>query len=319
MVKPMANIIIRPDWYLPEKHVTPESVYRNRREFIKALGLGTAGVSALSLAGCSQEAPAPAPTQAEGGAAGNAIKVSSKEDVFTYNNYYEFTTSKGRVHELVDGFKTSPWSIEVKGLVDNPMTLTMEDILKDYEQEERIYRFRCVEAWAMVVPWKGFSLSKILEKASPKSEAKFVKFQTASKPSEMPNWDRLMRQGYPLPYTEGLRVDEAMNPLTMVATGIYGQDLPKQNGAPVRIVVPWKYGYKSIKSIVSIELTTEQPKTLWETLSPVEYPFESNVDPEVPHPRWSQATERMIDSGERVRTQYLNGYAEQVGHLYEKG
>jgi len=128
-----------------------------------------------------------------------------------------------------------------------------------------------------------------------------------------------MRQGYPLPYTEGLRVDEAMNPLTMVATGIYGQDLPKQNGAPVRIVVPWKYGYKSIKSIVSIELTTEQPKTLWETLSPVEYPFESNVDPEVPHPRWSQATERMIDSGERVRTQYLNGYAEQVGHLYEKG
>jgi len=319
MVKPMANIIIRPDWYLPEKHVTPESVYRNRREFIKALGLGTAGVSALSLAGCSQEAPAPVPTQAEGGAAGNAIKVSSKEDVFTYNNYYEFTTSKGRVHELVDGFKTSPWSIEVKGLVDNPMTLTMEDILKDYEQEERIYRFRCVEAWAMVVPWKGFSLSKILEKASPKSEAKFVKFQTASKPSEMPNWDRLMRQGYPLPYTEGLRVDEAMNPLTMVATGIYGQDLPKQNGAPVRIVVPWKYGYKSIKSIVSIELTTEQPKTLWETLSPVEYPFESNVDPEVPHPRWSQATERMIDSGERVRTQYLNGYAEQVGHLYEKG
>ena len=319
MVKPMANIIIRPDWYLPEKHVTPESVYRNRREFIKALGLGTAGVSALSLAGCSQEAPAPAPTQAEGGAAGNAIKLSSKEDVFTYNNYYEFTTSKGRVHELVDGFKTSPWSIEVKGLVDNPMTLTMEDILKDYEQEERIYRFRCVEAWAMVVPWKGFSLSKILEKASPKSEAKFVKFQTASKPSEMPNWDRLMRQGYPLPYTEGLRVDEAMNPLTMVATGIYGQDLPKQNGAPVRIVVPWKYGYKSIKSIVSIELTAEQPKTLWETLSPVEYPFESNVDPEVPHPRWSQATERMIDSGERVRTQYLNGYAEQVGHLYEKG
>ena len=170
----------------------------------------------------------------------------------------------------------------------------------------------------MIVPWTGFQLSRLLEKVKPKAEARFVRFETVLRKDEMPGAERLLRQGYPLPYNEGLRLDEAMNPLTLVATGIYGKPLPKQNGAPARLVVPWKYGYKSIKSIVKIELVAKQPATLWETLAPDEYPFESNVDPKVPHPRWSQAGERMIDTGEHVPTQLYNGYAEQVRHLYKK-
>jgi sulfoxide reductase catalytic subunit YedY len=182
--------------------------------------------------------------------------------------------------------------------------------------EERVYRFRCVEAWAMTVPWTGFPLSKLLRRVQPKSGAKFVKFVTAYKPDEMPGVHRLA--DYPWPYTEGLRLDEAMHDLTMVVTGIYGKPLPKQNGAPIRLVVPWKYGYKSIKSIVSIELVDRQPATLWETLSPHEYPFESNVEPSVPHPRWSQATHRVVDTGERVPTLPYNGYSRQVASLYGK-
>ncbi len=329
----MANIIIRPDWYLSEKHVTPEAAYRNRRAFIKTLGLGAASAAAMSLTGCDDKpaevATTPPPPLSpddfrkypyqRNPEFDSGWKLSNQEDVFSYNNYYEFTTSKTRVKDLVDDFTIDPWSIEVSGLVDNPTKISLEDVYSNYDLEERVYRFRCVEAWGMIVPWTGFSLSKILEQAAPKSEAKFVKFVTASKPEEMPNWQRLQTQGYPLPYTEGLTVEEAMHPLTMVTTGVYGRELPKQNGAPVRIVVPWKYGYKSIKSIVKIELTTEQPKTLWETLNPVEYPFESNVEPAVAHPRWSQATERMIDSGDRVPTQHLNGYEKEVGHLYKKG
>jgi sulfoxide reductase catalytic subunit YedY len=181
--------------------------------------------------------------------------------------------------------------------------------------EERVYRFRCVEAWSMVVPWTGFPLSKLVEKVSPKSEAKFIKFQTFNRPDQAPGMARL--SDYPWPYTEGLRLDEAMNPLTMVVTGIYGKPLPKQHGAPVRIIVPWKYGYKSIKSVVKIEFVTTQPATLWETLAPNEYPFESNVNPAVPHPRWSQAMERVIDTGDFVKTEPYNGYGKYVAQLYK--
>jgi sulfoxide reductase catalytic subunit YedY len=213
-------------------------------------------------------------------------------------------------------FVTSPWQIEISGLVEKPMTLEMADLPKMFSLEERIYRLRCVEAWAMIVPWTGFPLSKLIERVSPRSEAKFVRFETFNKPEQCPGVQHV--RDYPWPYFEGLRLDEAMNPLTMVVTGIYGKPLPKQHGAPVRMVVPWKYGYKSIKSIVKIEFVASQPTTFWEKLQPDEYPFESNVNPNVPHPRWSQATERMIDTGDRVRTQLYNGYGNYVAKLYGK-
>ncbi len=347
----MANIVIRPDWHIPEREITPEDVYRNRRRFLKQLGIAGAGALSTQLIGCSggdgetasapasgsplapsaEAAPTPEPAAeaASANASGGPVRrngdfdpgwpLSNEQKVLTYNNFYEFSTTKDEVHKRVAGFPTSPWKVEISGLVENPITLDVADILKQFPIEERVYRFRCVEAWAMVVPWQGFPLRLLLEKAKPKSGAKFVRFVTGGKPKDYPNWVRLLLNGYPLPYTEGLRLDEAMHDLTLVGTGLYGKPLTVQNGAPIRMVVPWKYGYKSIKSINKIELVAEQPATLWNALAPREYPFESNVEPEAPHPRWSQATHRMIDTGRRERTEYLNGYAAQVGGLYKKG
>jgi sulfoxide reductase catalytic subunit YedY len=244
-----------------------------------------------------------------------AWKLTDEKVAGNYINFYEFSLQKDKVAQLTGKFITSPWPIEVTGLCEKPMTIDAAELVDAMPMEERVYRFRCVEAWAMIVPWTGFPLSKLIERAKPKPEAKFIRFETANKPDQMPGM-RAMRN-YPWPYFEGLRMDEAMNPLTLVATGIYGKPLPKQHGAPVRIVVPWKYGYKSIKSIVKVEFVDKQPKTFWEALQPEEYPFESNVNPAVPHPRWSQATERMIDTGDRVRTKPYNGYAEQVAKLYK--
>ncbi len=190
------------------------------------------------------------------------------------------------------------------------------ELTQEFTLEERVYRFRCVEAWSMVVPWTGFPLSKLIEKAKPRSEAKFIRFFTFNRPDEAPGITRM--RTYPWPYFDGLRMDEAMHPLTLMATGIYGKPLPKQHGAPLRLVVPWKYGFKSVKSIVKIEFVEKQPTSFWETLGPDEYPFEANVNPKVPHPRWSQAFERVIDTGDRLRTQPLNGYGGMVGKLYEK-
>jgi len=215
---------------------------------------------------------------------------------------------------LTGDFETAPWPIEITGLVEKPLTLDATELFELFPLEERVYRFRCVEAWAMIVPWTGFPLSKLIEKVAPRREAKFLRFETFNRPAQAPGMRSL--HNYPWPYFEGLRLDEAMNPLTLAVNGVYGKPLPKQHGAPWRIVVPWKYGYKSIKSIVKIEFVAEQPKTFWETLGPDEYPFESNVNPKVPHPRWSQATERMIDTGDRVKTQLYNGYGEYVAKLY---
>ena len=341
----MANIIIRPDWHIPEREITPEDVYRNRRRFLKQLGIAGAGALSTQLIGCSGgsetsgtsgTALSPAASaepaiesSSEYVPANGPIKrnkdydpgwaLSNEQKVLTYNNFYEFTTVKEDVHKKVSGFSTSPWTVEVSGLVEKPVTIDVAEMLKQFPIEERVYKFRCVEAWGMIVPWQGFPLKMLLEKAQPKSSAKYVKFTTGGGPKDYPNWVRLLLQGYPLPYTEGMRLDEAMHELTLVSTGLYGRPLKTQNGAPVRLVVPWKYGYKSIKSINKIELVDKQPATLWNALSPKEYPFESNVEPEVPHPRWSQATHRMIDTGRRVRTEYLNGYADQVGGLYKKG
>src|SRR6185369_8993929 len=232
-----------------------------------------------------------------------------------YNNFYEFSTDKAEVSVLATRLVTSPWPIQISGLIDQPMTPDARELMEMFPLEERVYRFRCVEAWAMVVPWTGFPLSKLIEKVAPQSGAKFLRFETFNRPEQAPG---MKRNNFPWPYFEGLRLDEAMHPLTMVVTGIYGKPLPKQHGAPLRLIVPWKYGYKSIKSIVKIEFVAEQPKTFWETLAADEYPFESNVDPAVPHPRWSQATERMIDTGDRVRTKPFNGYADQAASLYGK-
>jgi sulfoxide reductase catalytic subunit YedY len=329
----MANIIIRPEWQLPESSVTPEQVFIKRRRFLKNIGFLSVGLAGACLTGCSRSEPqlsadatpsidtnsiARAPSGALYPAKPNAEfganwKLSQEKITGKYNNFYEFSTTKDRVHKMVDKFQINPWPIQIGGLVEKPLNLDLEDLIAMFPLEERVYRLRCVEAWAMVVPWTGFPLRKLIEKVQPKPEAKFVRFQSFYRPTQAPGQEDTT---YPWPYTEGLRLDEAMNDLPLITTGIYGKPLPKQNGAPIRIVVPWKYGYKSIKSVVKIDLVDSQPRTLWETLAPDEYPFESNVNPAVPHPRWSQSTERMIDTGNRVNTQIYNGYGKFVANLY---
>ena len=238
--------------------------------------------------------------------------LNSFEAITNYNNYYEFTTTKEDVAGMSQDFTTEPWQVEVSGLVNNPKTFDLDD-LRRFEQEERIYRLRCVEAWSMVIPWVGFPLAKLLKEVDPKSEAQYVRFETVLRPEEMPGqtggW-------YTWPYVEGLRMDEAMNDLAILATGLYGKELLPQSGAPVRLVVPWKYGFKSIKSIVKIELTDKMPVSLWMAAAPSEYGFFANVNPDVSHPRWSQATERRIGEFGRRKTLPFNGYGEQVASLY---
>ena len=303
----MAYIKIPKGWEIPENQVTSESDYINRRKFIKNLGLGSAGTLLFSTSNaCAQEsaleqqlAPFRARTlKAEKNANFTVERQITDEIVAaTYNNYYEFTTSKSTVWKKVEKFKTRPWEIKISGLVEKPMTLDVDDLIKQMPLEERIYRFRCVEAWAMVVPWIGFPMKTLLEKVQPKAEAKYVRMLTFLDADMAPHQhDTRM----PWPYFEGLTLAEAMNDLTLLTVGIYGHILPPQHGAPIRLIVPWKYGFKSIKSIVSIELTDQKPRTFWNTLAPREYDFDANVNPNVPHPRWSQASERMIGTGERL-------------------
>jgi sulfoxide reductase catalytic subunit YedY len=239
---------------------------------------------------------------------------NSFEDITHYNNYYEFTTEKEGVARLAEEFNPKPWTVEVYGLVNKPKTYGIEDLLSKFTQEERIYRLRCVEAWSMVIPWTGFTLASLLKEVEPTSEAKYVRFETVYRPEEMPGQNSPF---YPWPYQEGLRLDEAMHDLTILATGLYGQPMPNPNGAPIRLVVPWKYGFKSIKSIVKMELVAQQPTTLWSMVGPNEYGFYSNVNPDRPHPRWSQASERRIGELNRRPTLMFNGYAEQVADLYK--
>ncbi len=291
---------------IPSSEITPKNIYLSRRDFMKAAGIVGAGalLSACAPNTAETEAPPAAPLDVP----------NSFEDITNYNNYYEFSTSKEAVASLSKDFQTRPWDVEVSGLANNPKTYAIEDLLKKFPQEERIYRLRCVEAWSMVIPWMGFPLAKLLKEAEPTSDAKFVRFEAVYRPQEMPG------QGSPFyewPYQEGLRLDEAMNELTLLATGLYGDLLPNQSGAPLRLVVPWKYGFKSIKGIVKIELTDKQPATLWSTASPHEYGFYSNVNPNVSHPRWSQSSERRIGELSRRPTLMFNGYEEQVAHLYE--
>jgi methionine sulfoxide reductase catalytic subunit len=297
--------------------ITPYAQYLSRRDFLKAAGIVTG--SAL-LAACAPKATGTAAPDAEAPAISGKMDelgdpANSFEDITNYNNFYEFTTDKTGVNQLSQEFKPAPWTVEVYGMVNNSKTYDIEDLLSQFTQEERIYRLRCVEAWSMVIPWTGFPLASLLKEVQPTSDAKYVRFETVYRPEEMPGQQNSFF--YPWPYQEGLRLDEAMNELTLLATGLYGQPMPNQNGAPIRLVVPWKYGFKSIKSIVKIELTDQQPETLWNTVGPNEYGFYSNVNPERSHPRWSQASERRIGELSRRPTLMFNGYAEQVAYLYE--
>jgi sulfoxide reductase catalytic subunit YedY len=320
----MANILKRPGWFIPERLVTPEDVFLNRRRFLKDLGfIGGAALLARGLEAAEASAGStvgsakkyPFPRNKDFDPAG--VKITDENTAGTWNNFYEFSTAKKEVHKLTGKFVTDPWPVEIGGLCEKPFKADARELIETMPMEERVYRFRCVEAWSMTVPWTGFQLSKLIEKAQPKPQAKYVRFVSFMRPEQAPGYAELPR--YPWPYTEGLRMDEAMNPLTMVVTGVYGKPLPKQHGAPIRIIVPWKYGYKSIKSIVKIEFVEKEPATLWDTIMPEEYPFESNVDPNVPHPRWSQATEWVLGNPYvRVKTKPYNGYADYVSKLYKK-
>jgi methionine sulfoxide reductase catalytic subunit len=302
--------------------ITPEPVFLNRRQFLKAMGLVGAGAV---LAACTPDGRQAAPqvqTPAESGAspAAGATQdelgdpLNTYQQITHYNNYYEFTTDKEGVAKLAENFPTSPWEVEVYGLVNKPQKFGLEDLLKKFVQEERIYRLRCVEAWSMVIPWTGFKLSDLLKQVEPANEARYVRFETVFKPEDMPGQKSPF---YPWPYQEGLRLDEALNDLTILATGMYGKPMLAQNGAPLRLVVPWKYGFKSIKSIVKIELVKEMPATMWSAIAPNEYGFYANVNPDVSHPRWSQASERRIGESGRRPTLPFNGYAEEVASLYK--
>lgn len=284
---------------LKDSDVTPHSAFLNRRQVMGGAlaGVGLAGIGGAALA---KEELVP----------------TSYEDITQYNNFYEFGTGKNDPAANAHQLTIDPWSVKIDGMVDKPGEYAFEDIMKAMTIEERIYRFRCVEAWSMVIPWNGFELADLLELAGVQSSAKYVAFETLLRPEEMPG---VRFGGLDWPYVEGLRLDEAMHPLTIMATGIYGKDIPKQNGAPLRLVVPWKYGFKSIKSIVRITLTDKEPPTSWNKANAREYGFYSNVNPEVSHPRWSQASERPVGGGlfaKRVPTLMMNGYAEEVGGLY---
>ena len=240
--------------------------------------------------------------------------LNSFQDITGYTNYYEFAEDKSSPSRLAQGLKTFPWSLKVDGLVNNPKTYFVDDLKKKYPSEEWIYRLRCVEAWSMVIPWLGFPLNKLLKDVEPTSTAKFVRFETLMDPAQYPGQ---VNQSYPWPYTEGLRLDEAMHDLTILGTGLYGKDLPPQNGGPIRLVVPWKYGFKSIKAIIHIELVAEQPTSFWMNIGPEAYGFYANVNPEVSHPRWSQSSELRIGETKRRKTLMFNGYADQVAALYQ--
>lgn len=292
---------------LTEKDVTDEALYLRRREFMMASG----AIGAAAFGGASPVEAAPLKYSP------NRMKIDEDKtpigDVTSYNNFYEFGTGKDDPASYAKMMRTRPWTVTIAGLCDKPGRYGVDDLIRRFPLEERIYRMRCVEAWSMVIPWVGFPLAKLIQAAQPTSQAKYVAFQTLLDPKQMPGQRSDVIRW---PYQEALRIDEAMNPLTLMAVGLYGQTLPNQNGAPMRLVVPWKYGFKGIKSIVRIQFTALRPKTSWNLLAPSEYGFYGNVNPDVDHPRWSQAKERRIGEFFRRKTLPFNGYGEQVASLY---
>lgn len=308
-------MIIKTEKDIPSSEITPPEIFKERRKFIQMLGLTLAGANMPSAFAGNNKVFS---NLAKSATTDDSLKPTPAELVKNYTNYYEFTFNKDDSTKLAQSMIIDPWSVEISGEVEKPATYHLEDILSQQTLEERIYRFRCVEGWSMVVPWVGFSLANLLKMAKPLSTAQFVKFTTIQQPETMPN--QREKKMLDFPYVEGLRIDEAMHPLTMLAVGMYGETLPKQNGAPLRLVVPWKYGFKSIKAIVKIELLKKPPLTTWNKSAPQEYGFYANVNPAVPHPRWSQNSERLLGSGfftSRRQTELFNGYGEQVASLYK--
>jgi len=304
-------MIIREAADIRPSEITPQAAYVNRRQLI-------AGAAALSLGAAGPQAASANTLAAEKSPLSTDEAPTSREYVTTYNNYYEFGTDKGDPAQNAHTLTTQRWSVKVDGLVAKPTTFALEDFVKPYALEQRVYRHRCVEGWSMVIPWVGFPLAEVIKRAEPLGSAKFVAFETLVRPSEMPGQHGLF-QVLAWPYVEGLRLDEAMHPLTILAVGVYDETLPNQNGAPLRLVVPWKYGFKGIKSIVRISLVEEAPLNTWQAQNSSEYGFYSNVNPEVDHPRWSQKTERRIGDGllaKRRPTLPFNGYGDQVASLY---
>jgi len=305
-------VLIRHPSDIPASEITPREVYLNRRQWM-------AGAAGLALAAALPDGVEAAPLSAAKSTFSTDEKLTSREDVTSYNNYYEFGVDKGDPAKNAGTLKTAPWTVKIDGLVGKPQEIGIEDLIKASALEERIYRMRCVEGWSMVIPWIGFPLADLIKRVEPLGSAKYVAFETVNRPSEMSG----LRSVFPVldwPYREGLRLDEAMHPLTILAVGLYGETLPNQNGAPIRLVVPWKYGFKGIKSITRISFVEKQPETAWNKQAPSEYGFYANVNPNVDHPRWSQATERRIGEGglfaKRRPTLMFNGYAEQVAGLY---
>jgi len=301
---------------IPSSEITPEHIYNDRRNFIKNLGLilGSTALSAFANKSFAALHTLPSFAQAK---EREKEKLSSLKDITSYNNYYEFGTSKSDPYENAEKLNIDPWSISIEGSVTKPLKLDLDELIKEMPLEERIYRLRCVEGWSMVIPWVGIPLHALLKKVSPNGNAKYVEFVSLKRPSEMIGQKDNMLDW---PYTEGLRLDEAMHPLTILAVGLYGKVLPKQNGAPIRLVVPWKYGFKSIKAITKIRLVEKMPISTWMKANPKEYGFYANVNPKVDHPRWSQTTERRVGESlltPRLKTQMFNGYQEEVAHLYQ--
>lgn len=295
-------IKVPPGWHIPERDATPESVYWNRRRWLAAAGFGAAG-----------------PLLAQQGVRRNPEftldrPLTEEWAAISYNNFYEFSMDKQAVKGLSKDFNHVPWKLEITGLVNKPQTLDLDMLLKKMPVEERLYRHRCVETWSMAVPWTGFPFAAFAKLADPKPQAKWVRFQSVYRPAQMPGMQEYT--WYPWPYFEAVRIDEAMNPLALLVTGLYGKPLPPQNGAPIRLALPWKYGFKSAKSIVRVEFTDKQPKTFWNSLDAREYGFFANVNPKVPHPRWSQAMEKLIPSMERRPTLLYNGYEKWVAAMY---
>jgi sulfoxide reductase catalytic subunit YedY len=301
---------------IPSSEITTEHLYNNRREFIKTASavLGITAASAI-LPGCSPSISAAVEPQARG-KYDTTEKPNSWDDITSYNNYYEFGTGKDDPARNAKNFKSKPWTVKVEGMVKKPATWNLEDLIKGFAIEDRIYRMRCVEAWSMVIPWTGFPLKALIDRLEPLPSAKFVEFKTLVDPNQYPEQRRSFFQVLDWPYVEGLRIDEATHPLAFIATGIYGKPLPNQNGAPLRLVTPWKYGFKGIKAIVNIRFTDKQPVNSWQKQAPQEYGFYANVNPDVDHPRWSQARERRIGEFFKRPTLPFNGYAEQVAQLY---
>jgi sulfoxide reductase catalytic subunit YedY len=309
----------KPAWHLPESEVTPYDTWLNRRQFMGAAGAAAAaaalGPDAVRAAVTGRLGGRQEPQEVGPVAFGEDLRDELNEyrEITTYNNFYEFGTAKEDPARNSGGFDPEPWTVEVGGEVLKPGVYSVEDLVRPDQVEDRIYRLRCVEAWSMVIPWRGAPFRNLLTRVEPTANARFVAFETVYRPEEMPGQRRAVLDW---PYVEGLRIDEAANELTFLATGVYGEDLPNQNGAPLRLVVPWKYGFKSIKSIVKITFTEEMPPTSWSISNPREYGFYANVNPEVDHPRWSQARERRIGEFQRRETLMFNGYGEQVASLY---